>query len=223
MTGLVRKALLLTALGLMVAGSAFALVPNRANSSFPPNGITLVGFNAANTPREDVAGEFSVTVRDINNAVLSGATVDIAFGACTPDIRIANTQTFGTTTVDCVAKKVSQVTNVLGVATFRILGGASNAGNSAGAGFECGVISSEGVFFNNVTVAAFDQNAGSILNGAIANDISVVVSDVLGNSTAGRSDFNFNDAVQANDISFEVNDVLSNRSLSNVGAANACP
>jgi hypothetical protein len=79
------------------------------------------------------------------------------------------------------------------------------------------------VFFNNVTVAAFDQNAGSILNGAIANDISVVVSDVLGNSTAGRSDFNFNDAVQANDISFEVNDVLSNRSLSNVGAANACP
>jgi hypothetical protein len=221
---LVRKALLLTALGLMVAGSAFALVPNRANSSFPDGavagqGITLVGFNAANTPREDAAGEFSVTVRDINNAVISGVKVDIEFGACTPDIRIANTQTFGTTTVDCLTKKVSQVTNVLGVATFRILGGASNAGNSPGAAINCGAISAEGVFFSNVTIAAMDQTGG--LNGVLANDLSVVVSDILNGASVGRSDFNFNDLLQANDLSVHVGYVLSNRS--SAGTLSACP
>lgn len=218
MTGL-GKGLLLTACGLVVAGVASAAVPNRANSSFPASGITITGRNAANSPQEDAIGAFTVTVRDINNTVINGATVAVNFAGCTPDIRVSSVQSFTGLTVTCPTKVVSATTNALGVATFRILGGAVNSGNSPGATFDCGVISANGVFLNNVTVAVIDQTGN--LNGALANDVSVVVSDILNGATVGRSDFTFNDALQANDLALMAGYVLSNRSAQNTGTA--CP
>lgn len=201
MTGL-GKGLLLSACGLIIAGAASAAVPNRANSSFPANGIYLVGNNAGGTV--DIFGEFSVTVRDINNnpVVTPPAVVSVNFGGCTTDLRLSS-QTFpGVSSAGCV---VNATVNGLGVATFRIRGGALNAGNSPGAGFECAVISANGVFLNNVTAAAIDQ--GPIvgpLTGVTGLDLSILLGDLFtlpSPPAVGRSDYNFSDSVTPLDLS----------------------
>jgi len=225
MTGLVRKATLLTGCGVLLAGAALAAVPNRANSNFPGQpgaaGIYLIQHNAVNVPQEDVTGEFSVTVRDISNAPISGATVTVNFSGCTTDIRLCQTQTFTGVSVDCPTKVVSKTTSGLGVATFRITGGAANAGNSAGAGVGCAEIRANGVFLNNVTVAAFDQGGG--LNGVTGGDLSLWLSDffALPKPYYGRSDYNFGGVVDGGDLSIWLSDFFSNRSLT--GCTTACP
>jgi hypothetical protein len=230
MTGLVRRAILLTGLGLLVAGSAMASVPSAAQSTYPANGILLVGRN--NTfavPQEDVAGEFSVTVRDATPTVLPGVVVTVNFANCT-DSRLCNPQSFpGLSIAGCPGGPavVSATTNALGVATFRITGGSVNSGNSASADADCAELRAQGVFFNTLTVASIDQNAGAILNGYAANDISVAVADVLDNPPEmdGRTDHNYSGADQANDLSIMVGLVLRNPqpSANNCGAASACP
>lgn len=217
MTGL-GKGLLLSACGLILAGAASAAVPNRANSSFPANGIYVVGNNGATV---DVLGEFAVTVRDINNTpVPPPATVSVNFGGCTTDIRLAPQTFAGVSTSGCV---VSAGVNALGVATFRIKGGALNPGNGPGAGFECAVISSNGVFLNNVTVAAFDQTGN--LNGVTGGDLASWTADFFAvpQPTVGRSDYNFDDLITGGDLAVWAGDFFSNRSLSNGGILAGCP
>jgi hypothetical protein len=218
MTGLVRKAILLTVGASFIAGVAAASTPSAANSSFPTTGILLVGRNAANTPNEDSAGEFSVTVKDATNTPIPGATVTVNFNACTPDIRVSRIQSFTGVSVICngVLGVVSAQTNALGVATLRILGGAQNAGNSPGAAAACAEIRANGVFLSTVEAAAIDQTGG--LNGALANDVSVVISDINNANPARRSDFNFSNSVLPNDLSVDIALVNSGRSSSNSAA-----
>lgn len=230
MTGLVRKAILLTGCGMVIAGSAMATVPSAANSAFPLNGILLVGRN--NTfavPQEDVAGEFSVTVRDAGNTVLAGIVVTVNFANCT-DSRVCNPQSFtGVSVAGCPGGPavVSATTNALGVATFRITGGAVNSGNSPSADGDCAELRAQGVLFGTLTVASIDQNSGAILNGYAANDVSVAISDVLDSPAEydARTDLNFNGADQANDLSLMVSLLLRapQPSANNCGAAQACP
>jgi hypothetical protein len=207
MTGL-GKGLLLSACGLIIAGAASAAVPNRANSTRPP-GITLVGkgVNGRVTGSQlfggtdiDPRGEFSVTVRDINNVPVGPpATVSVDFGACDPDIRIA-ADTFGSMTVTgCV---VTAPVNALGVATFRIRGGANNSGDSPGAPPLCAVMTANGVFFDNLTVATADQNSQG---GVTAGDLGLLISDFFANpaptpADVGRSDFNFDGVISGTDL-----------------------
>ena len=73
MTGLVRKATLLTAAALVVASAAMAGVPSETNSTKPAC-ISLVG-SVAGVP--DAAGTFTVIVRDLANNPLNGASVVI--------------------------------------------------------------------------------------------------------------------------------------------------
>ena len=207
----------------VVAGSARAQTPSAACSTFPTNGIRLVGRNFANTPPEDVVGEFSVTVMGGSPCVvIPGATVTIDFSGCAPDIILSRIQTFTGVSVFCNGPSglITASTNGLGVATFRILGGAiNNLGNMAGNPNVCAEIRCNAVFFADVEVAAFDQTAN--LNGVNPGDLAVVISDINHSNLARRSDFNLNGAVNPADLSAMVTVLLSGTSAQNTSAV--CP
>src|SRR5262252_1224345 len=99
MTGLVRKATLLTAAGLLAASAAMAGVPSAANSTTPAC-ISLVG-SLSGVP--DGAGQFTVTVRDLANNPLNGASVVIDLSGCA-DLNICNDQLDANALVNCGAK-----------------------------------------------------------------------------------------------------------------------
>ena len=76
MTGLVRKASLLAAAGVLMASAAFAGVPSAANSTGMPSFIPLVTRDALGNPDAKLFGTvspagFSITVRDLANNPLN--------------------------------------------------------------------------------------------------------------------------------------------------------
>ncbi len=198
MTGLVRKATLLTVCGLFVAGAAMAGVPSPANSSKPAC-IAVVGTT---TGVVDPAGQFTVTVKDLANNPIQNSQVVIDFSSeyAVPDVRIGSTQPFAGLTVDCTAKTVRALTNASGVVTFRIVGGAQNSGNSPGVGAGGAKVFADGVLLGSVTVEAFDQDG---VSGVGANDLSAWLGDkfATGAPYYGRSDYDCNASVGANDLS----------------------
>src|SRR6185436_19408633 len=118
MTGLVRKATLLTAAGLLIASAAMAGVPSAANSTTPAC-ITLVG-SLAGSP-DAAAGQFTVIVRDLANNPLVGATVVIDISNAI-DMAICSDQHDPSAVVDCAGGRVSKLTASDGSVTFTILG-----------------------------------------------------------------------------------------------------
>jgi len=166
MTGLVRKATLLTACGCLVAGAAMAGIPDPANSLLG-TGINLGASNNVGTV--DVRVEKNVTIRDAFNNPIQNSTVVITFTSCTnQDLRLCNDQPHHPGLFNCAAKTVTAVTNASGVATFRIKGGAaSGPGNPAGAGSPgCATVQADGVPMGNLLVGAFDNNNTGGVNAA---------------------------------------------------------
>jgi len=224
MTGLVRKAILITVGASMYAGAAMAVTPSAANSTFSTTPMMLVGKQSLNTPPEDSRGQLSVTVRDGSNVVIQGATVTINFNACTPDIILSRIQSFTGVSVLCngVRGVVSAQTNNLGVATFRILGGAdNNSGNEPGytGAVGCAELRANSVFFANLEVVAPDQTNN--LDGALPGDISVVVTDFNQGNVSKRDDFNQDTVVALGDLGFLLTIVNSGTSAQSTGAI--CP
>src|SRR5258706_15293637 len=99
MTGLVRKAILLTAAGCLIASAAMAGVPSPGNSSVPPC-IQLVRSAASVA---DPHGSFQVTIRDLANNPLNGASVVVDLSGCT-DLTLCSEQHDGAALVNCAAK-----------------------------------------------------------------------------------------------------------------------
>jgi hypothetical protein len=200
MTGLVRKASLITACGCLVAGAAMAGVPDPATSAIGT--VINLGGNTAGTV--DVRVEKTMTIRDAFNNLVSNSTVVITFTNCTnQDIRLCNNQpNHPGAQFNCGAKTVTAVTNASGVATFRIAGGALNGGgNPAGAGAGCASVQADGVPMGSLTVGAFDENnAGGVNPG----DIASFLSDRFG-SYRGRSDFNGDNLNNPSDLSLLLN------------------
>jgi len=186
MTGLVRRATLLTALGLMVASAALAGVPSLGTSTVPAD-LNLVGRVGA---IPDPVGLRTITVRDAASNPVPNSAVIINFSACT-DSRICDAQpTIGAQAqfVNCAAKTVTGVTGATGVVSFNIIGGANNAaGAQAGVGSLCATVTADGVPFGSLTVHAFDQNLGGGVTGA---DLASSLADFIAGLTRGRSDFN---------------------------------
>ncbi len=211
MTGLVRKAMLLSVLGLLVAGAAFASVPNPANSTIP-TGITLVGTTAGVA---DPYGQFTVTVRDFSNNLIPNSSVIIDVSANTPDIKIQSTQPFAGLTTDCTTKTVRALTNASGVATFRIVG-ASTPGLTAG--FNKGTILADGVVLGHMEVAALDLDG---VGGAGANDLATWTNYFLSAQAAGCGDFDYNGSLGANDLAQWVTAFLG--AGSTVSSSPNCP
>src|SRR5262245_9369137 len=117
MTGLVRKATLLAVCGLLSAGVAMAHVPDPVNSDCPASCIKVVGSNGTSG---DPVGQYCVTVCDFNNVPIENSSVVIDFHNC--DVQLCIDQKDPDVIVDCVSQTVRKLTNVNGVACFKVLG-----------------------------------------------------------------------------------------------------
>ena len=194
MTGLVRKAMLLTAAGCFIASAAMAGVPSPGNSTVPAC-ISLVGSLAGTA---DPVGSFTVTVRDLANNPLNGASVVVDLSGCT-DIAICSNQLDAGALVNCAAKTTRKFTNLAGQVTFIVLGGSNGSGNATT--LLNGVkIYANGTLIASPTGSVFDLDGS---NGVGINDLSVWLTDfgTFGNPAFGRSDFDCSNSVGINDLS----------------------
>jgi hypothetical protein len=138
MTGLVRKATLLAACGLVVAGAAMAGIPNAANSQKPcvllmdlSNSNNNVGINPAICNQ----AALKVIVRDALNNPVAGSDVVLDFSTCGANpgpIMLATTQVDPAVTTACAGRTVLKTTNALGEVCFSTLG-ATNVTDPSGA------------------------------------------------------------------------------------------
>jgi hypothetical protein len=117
MTGLVRKATLLAVCGLLAAGTAMAHVPDPANSECPSPCIKVVGHDGT---VGDPMGEYCITIRDFNNVPIENSSVVVDFS--NSDIQLCVDQKDPDVIVDCVSMTVRKLTDVNGVACFRVIG-----------------------------------------------------------------------------------------------------
>ena len=216
MTGLVRKATLLTAAGLLAASAAMAGVPSPANSTTPLC-ISLVG-SLSGAP--DAAGSFNIVVRDLANNPLNGASVVIDLSGC-GDLSICSDQLDANALVNCGAKTTRKFTDgpgpTLGQVTFIVLGG-SNGGGNASTLLGGGRIYANGTLIQSPTVSAFDlDDAG----GVGANDLSAWLGDFGSGSAFGRSDYDCSGSIGANDLSLWLGSFGAGTSASS--CAVSCP
>ena len=213
MTGLVRKATLLTAAGLLVASAAMAAVPSAANST-TPSCITLVG-SLSGVP-DAAAGQFTIVVRDLANNPLNGASVVIDLSNCL-DLSICSDQLDANALVNCGAKTTRKFTNALGQVTFTVLGG-SNGGGNASTLLGGGRIFANGTLIQSPTVSAFDLDGAG---GVGANDLSAWFGDFGTGNNYGRSDYDCSGSIGANDLSLWFGEFGTGASASS--CAVACP
>jgi len=214
MTGLVRKATLLTVAGLVAASASFAGVPSPANSTVPAC-VPLVGSSLGVV---DAAGAISITVRDLANNPLNGASVVIDLSGCT-DLAICDQagQFDPAALVNCAAKTSRKFTDALGAVTFTVLGGSNGASNATtllgGA-----KIYANGVLIASPTASAFDLDGSS---GVGANDLSAWLGDFGSGTPFGRSDYDCSGGIGANDLSIWL--VAFGSGASTASCAVACP
>jgi hypothetical protein len=201
MTGLVRKATLLSGAMLVVASAAMAGVPSAANSPVV-GGIQLGGTQGGVV---DSRVQAVITVKDASNNPVINSTVELQFGNCytaaNSDMKFCNTQPFAGLTTNCAGHVIAAITNASGQATFRVVGGASALpGNSPGIVAACLVVKADGVTINNgnpVRIAAYDLNTSGGVNAA---DQSLFLSTLFG-SYRSRADYNGDGAVNSADLS----------------------
>jgi len=203
MTGLVRKATLLSGALLLIGSVATAGVVSSANS-LVTGGIQLGGTAGGVV---DSKVQAVITVRDAALNPVINATVELLFGGCytalNTDIKICNNQPFAGLTTNCAGKVIAAVTNASGQATFRVVGGATALpGNSPGITGACLTVRADGTVINNgnnVRVGAYDLNSASGVNAA---DNSLFLSTLF-QSPAGyrtRCDYNGDGACNSADL-----------------------
>lgn len=118
MTGLVRKATLLTACGLVLAGAAMAGVPNSANSTL--GGVQVTDYDIV-TPalaqENGIQSHAAITmtiIRDADNFPVPFATVTVDFSTCGTDVEMAEIQPDPAATVNCGAETITIQANAAG-------------------------------------------------------------------------------------------------------------
>lgn len=193
MTGLVRKATLLAAAGLLTASAAMAGVPSAAQST-TPTCIRLVG-SLGGVP-DNAAGQFTIIVRDLANNPLNGASVVIDISGCL-DLKLCSNQLDANAIVNCGARTTRKFTDALGSVTFTVLGG-SNGGGNASTLIGGGKIFANGTLIQTPTVSAFDLDSAG---GVGANDLSAWLGDFGSGQNFGRSDYDCTGTIGANDLS----------------------
>ncbi len=151
MTGLVRKATLLAVCGLLSAGVAMAHVPDPVNSDCPASCIKVVGSDGV---VGDPTGQYCVTVRDFNNVPIENSSVVIDFSNC--DIQLCIDQKDPDVIVDCISQTVRKLTNVNGVACFRVLGKRRPGVGCTVKPTNCVSVFADGVFLCGLFAPAFD-------------------------------------------------------------------
>jgi hypothetical protein len=188
MTGLVRKATLLSVCGLLAASAAFASVPDPGNSSFNKANLNLVGHDGSSP---DAFSPFTVNVKDLSGNTIQGSIVIVDFSGCS-DIQFCEDQ-LGNSTADCPTRTVRKTTDVNGNATFQIIGGALiDSGDPDGSDCNCVVVYADGV--NIVETSDGAMNAGCFdldnAGGIGVADLSLWLGDFGAGLGALRSDYN---------------------------------
>jgi hypothetical protein len=220
MTGLIRKATVLTFCGLLVAGAAMAGVPSATTSTIPPGHIfgAVIGAGGSPGARVNAGGvpnaffQFSITVRDLATNVVSGSNVKIDFSQC-KRLYLGQDQPFMGAPSNCGTHVVSVLSGPTGIATFRIVAGSNNTGVLLGENdaIGCVQIIADNVALGRVNIATPDEDnssSGGAMSGA---DLGLVIDDVahcLNDPGApfylGRSDFDFNNVTDGVDIGEEI-------------------
>jgi hypothetical protein len=236
MTGLVRKATLLCACGLLYGGAAMASIPSAALSDLPdcnPGALDFpcvrvvgesapgpLGVSGANVP--DPVGQFSVTVRDLGGNLMAGISVAVDFTLCADTKICLSVDGHLGQDVDCTFSRVTNTTDGGGVALFNIAGGSNNSGASAGADFPCAEVFAGGVSLGFLTVLVADQD-GRLTGGNGMNvvDVSLLQVDTNSGNYFGRSDFEPDGAMSVVDVSQAL--VILNAGDSAIGCASYCP
>ena len=211
MTGLVRRATLITAAGLLAATAAMAGVPSATTSSQPSGLFMKVLGQSAGS--QDPASNFSYTIRDASNNPVPGSVVILNFASCT-DVRICSSPQ-PTGTANCGAKTVSGVTNASGQVTFGIIGSSSAGAATFGS---CAHVTADGVPMSNLHVATGDYDA---VNGINPLDVSATFGDVNAGTNRARSDFDNNGIVNPLDVSAVFG--LANAGGSPASCTTLCP
>ena len=199
MTGLVRKTILLSAVGLMAAGAVWADVPNITNST-TPIGINVVGF--VNPP--DPNGTFTYIIRDALNNAIPNADVVIDFGQCT-DIALCTTNTETNPpggTFTCFGKRWIGTADGLGQVSFTIVGTGNGTG-AARAVAACATVTVNSANFPALIVSAFDHDG---TGGVAAPDLAIWRGDFLAQQGVppvyrARSDYDKGGTVGSPDLS----------------------
>jgi len=216
MTGLVRKATLLSLCGLLVAAVAFAGTPSGTFSTFPPNNcVKLVGRSGATT--FDPSGTFTIIVRDGGGNLVPNSNVVLDFSSC-PDVHMgdqaSNLQFAGNAglTENAAFKQVTRAagpTNGLpaGQVSFTLLGGSTNGGPGGGAvahpgsGFLCCKVIADNTQIGTLTIAVFDEDGSKTIN---SGDAGLALGDTFspgaGATAAARTDFDCNGVVNSADV-----------------------
>jgi hypothetical protein len=212
MTGMIRKATLLVAVGLVAASAAMAGVPSPANSviskslTLPLTATQYIDVVGTNGAVADPFGSFYVTVRDIGNNVLPGLPVTVNFVNAS-DIRLCTTLVPAGQTNACNIATV--VTNALGQAKFTIAGAARNSGGLlTGGGALAVVVAADGFVLGNVTAAVYDLNGAVGSPGLTSLDASAFSVDNglfggAGNPAyKGRCDYTHDGMISSLDASY---------------------
>ncbi len=178
MTGLVRKATLLSVCGLLVAAVAMASVPSPGNCTVPAC-IKLVAKDPGGLP--DPTGTFSCNIRDVTNAVVANSSVVVDFSGCCNDVRISTLAVAGQI-VDGATKTVRGVTDAFGDVSFTIMGAAGGTGFAGSPAAGCakiyadGQLITDGIAHSQVEVATYDLDGAGGINPA---DASLLLVDYL--------------------------------------------
>ena len=203
MTGLVRKAMLLSACGTLFAAAAMAGVPSPANSGgwlVGGGGQSYIRVVGTNLGTPDPNGAFTLTVRDLGNNPLPNVQVVVDLGACS-DARLCSGPAAAGQTIDCPTKTVRGFTNGSGQITFNIVGAGVNTGAVAGPGVGCANIVADGVSLTHPTVNLIDENGAATANGVEVTDLSAWLKDLGTGFYFGRSDFDQLGTVDVVDLS----------------------
>lgn len=189
MTGVIRKATLLVALGLLAATVAMAGIPSAAHSIIsktPPPTVPIVPLPApafidvvaTDGTSADVFGTFYVYVRDIGDFPVTNCQVVVDFTGAN-DIELCTNGTEPAGQVNTL-KTATVTTGTNGVAAFTIAGGALDLGGLAtGPGLDAVTITACGYLLANVSAAAYDLNGKAVGGspGVTSLDASVLSTD----------------------------------------------
>jgi hypothetical protein len=175
----------------LLASAGLALCATTARADLPdPRWITFDQVAIASPLGIPIGGTppgFDVVVRDESMQPRAGAVITLDFSAS--GIRLYTTQASGTT-LSCLNRSISRVTDAQGSTNFVPRFGGWNDANSV-------AILVDGVIVGYVRGRSPDYDADGRVGLA---DLAIMTSDLLNNAAAQRSDFDLNGSVGLGDL-----------------------
>jgi len=210
---------------LAVLASAVLAAPGRAqiiveppccSNTTIPACIAVMGRNSAGVP--DPLSEATVTVRDLANQPVAGASIVIDFSACA-ELRLCSDPHDPGVIVDCAARSVRTLTNAAGVARFRVTGWSVATPGTPGSPDHSGKIFADGVLLGSPSVQIYDLDR----NGLSAPDLSDWLADFFSGNDAARGDYDCSGLLGPSDLSEWLRAYFAGGSTSNCSPEGPCP